>query len=46
MTSYTLYLGPAFGTLVVLDMDIILRSLHPMDLDTAIKHNSAALVKM
>jgi hypothetical protein len=39
-------LGPAFGTLVFPDMATILWSLHPMDVDAALEHNSAALVKM
>ena len=42
---YTI-LGPAFGTLVFLDMTTILWSLHPMDVDTAFKQISAALVKI
>ena len=42
---YTI-LDPAFGTLVFLDRATILWSLHPMDLDTAFKQISAALVKM
>ena len=42
---YTI-LGRAFGTLIFLAMAIILWSIHPMDLDTALKQISAALVKM
>ena len=42
---YTI-LSPAFGTLVFLDMAIVLWSLHPMDLDTALKQISAMLVNI
>ena len=46
MTFLYTILGPAFGTLVFLDMATILWSIHPMDLDTALKQIYAALVKV